>query len=269
MKIATKLHLFYLAILLVFCLTAFALAADLHSVSAGYDAVLNSPVRQMEQARIVQLDFKKQVQEWKDILLRGHNPEDLAKYTQQFHAKEEAVRTGAKELSLQVEDAQARQLLQQFLQAHEVLSQKYQAAYDTYVAGNFDFKAADKLVRGQDRAPTDLFDKVAQRLNDRAKDSISAQTKAAVDGRNLAFGVSSGLLALLGVVGFLVVRDILGRLGRLKLVSDRLARADISGLTVDVSGHDEIAEFGSSLKGVHAAIEELTGLVSVKTTVRS
>jgi hypothetical protein len=28
--------------------------------------------------RVSQVDFKKQVQEWKDILLRGHNPEDTS-----------------------------------------------------------------------------------------------------------------------------------------------------------------------------------------------
>src|SRR5437899_6273570 len=194
MKIATKLRLFYLAVVGVFCLTAFALAEDLQSVSNGYNAVLNSPVRQKEQAPAVQLDFKKQVQEWKDILLRGHNPQDLAKYTKQFHEKEESVRTGAKALSLQVEDARAKQLLEQFLDADAVLSQKYQAGYDAYVAGNADFKTADKLVRGQDRAPTDLFDQVAQRLDDRAKQSIAAQTQAAVEARNLAVGISGVLL---------------------------------------------------------------------------
>jgi methyl-accepting chemotaxis protein len=269
MKIASKLHLFYLAVLIVFCLTALALAADLQSVSNGYNAVLNSPVRQMEEARIVQLNFKKQVQEWKDILLRGHNPDDLAKYTRQFHEKEGLVREGAKALSLEVEDPAAKQLLEQFLQAHSALSQKYQAAYGAYLAGNSDFKAADNLVRGQDRAPTDLFDQVAQRLDDRAKQSIAAQTEAAVRARNLAFAISGVLLLLLGGMGLWLVQDILGRLGRLKLVSDQLARADLSGLTLDVSGHDEIAEFGSSLKGVHAAIEELLRLVPAKTPVKS
>jgi methyl-accepting chemotaxis protein len=269
MKIGTKRRLFYLAVLGVFCLTAFALAADLQSVSDGYNAVLKSPVRQMEDARVVQLNFKKQVQEWKDILLRGHNPEDLAKYTKQFHEKEETVRAGAKALTPEVENAQTRQLLEQIQAAHAALSQKYQASYDVYLAGNADFKAADKLVRGQDRAPTDLFDQVVQRLGDRAKESVTAQTKAALDARNLAFAISGGLLALLAVAGFPVVWDILGRLGRLKLVSDRLARADISSLAVDVSGKDEISEFGGSLKGVHAAVEELMRLVSAKPAVKS
>jgi hypothetical protein len=257
MKISTKLSLFYAAVLGVFCLLALALTTVLHSVSGGYDALLNSPVRQIDQARVVQVDFKKQVQEWKDILLRGHDPDDLATYSKQFHEMEEQVRAGATSLSMQVQDAETKQLLEQFLAAHAVLSQKYQMAYEAFVSGNADFKAADKIVRGQDRAPTDLFDKVVQRLNAVVQQSVQAQTAAALDGRNLALGIAGGLLLLVGLVGGIVIRSIVDRLARLKAVSDRLAVADISGLSIDVAGQDEIAAFAGSMKGVQAAIEEL------------
>jgi methyl-accepting chemotaxis protein len=267
MKISTKLIVFYVAVLAVFSSLAFALVTELRSVAAGYDALLGSTVRQMDQARTVQVTFKKQVQEWKDILLRGHTPDDLAKYTKQFHEKEELVRGGAQSLSLQVQDAEAKQSLEQFIASHLVLSQKYQLAYEAYVAGNADFKAADKIVRGQDRAPTDLFDKVVQRLEVRVQESVAAQTRAARDGRNVALGAAGSLLLLLGGVGFFLVRDILGRLASLKAVSDRLARADLSGLTIDIAGHDEIAAFGESMKGVHAAIEELLQQISSQDTV--
>lgn len=269
MKISSKLSLFYFAVLAVFCLMAAALAADLQSVTGGYEALLRTPVRQMEYARVVQVDFKKQVQEWKDILLRGHNPDDLAKYTQQFRQKEQLVRAGAQSLADQAQDPQAKQLIDQFLAAHQVLSRKYQQAYEAYVAANADFKAADKMVRGQDRAPTDLFDQVVQRLDAVVQQSVAAQTKSSLDSRNRVFVTAGGLLLLLGVVGLLLVRDILGRLARLKAVSDRLALADISGLAIEVSGNDEIAAFGGSMKGVHAAIEELLRIASVQNTAKS
>jgi len=59
------------------------------------------------------------------------------------------------------------------------------------------------------------------------------------------------------IAGFVVVRGVLSRLGRLKAVSDRLSRAEVEGLSIDISGHDEIGDFGESMKGVAAAIEEL------------
>jgi methyl-accepting chemotaxis protein len=262
MKISTKLIMFFCGVVALFVLLAVALLAQTRTVSAGYDALLSRQVRQAEEARVIQVGFKKQVQEWKDILLRGHTADDLAKYTKQFHEQESGVLSGAEALAADMQDAECRELLNQFVDAHKIMSAKYQAAYDAYVGGGFDFKVADKMVRGQDRPPTNLFDQVVKRLNDDVVASVAAQERAVGRARNLALALSGGLLAGLGLVGFVTVRAILSRLGRLKAVSDRLARADIEGLSVDISGPDEIGQFGESMKGVHAAIEELTKLAS-------
>jgi len=257
MKITTKLGLLFAGMIIVFVLLGVTLLAQMNSVSKGYDALLASPVRDIDAARVVQVNFKKEVQEWKDTLLRGHNPADLAKYTKQFHEREAAVRNGAIALSQTAQDAEAHKLLIQFIAADDVMSAKYGRAYDVFVAGNADFKAADKLVRGQDRAPTDLFDKVVQRLDARVKSTVAAQQLSVRQNQKLALSISGGLLFLLGLLGFLTVRSIVQRLAALRSVSQRLANADVEGLSIDISGKDEIGEFGESMKGVRAAIEEL------------
>ncbi len=262
MKIATKLGLLSVGVLAVFCVLAVTLFTQLRTLSQGYDALLNSSVQDMDKARVIQVNFKKQVQEWKDILLRGQNAEDLAKYTAQFHKEESAVSTGAKALEDTIEDPATHDLLQKFLTADQTMSAKYQQAYQVYIAGNGDYKAADKLVRGQDREPTDLFDKVVRRLEFIVKSQEEAQEASARKTCALALGLSAGLLLVLGGVGLLTVRNILARLAKLKVVSDRLARADISGLSIPISGNDEIAEFGESMKGVSAAVEELLKVAS-------
>ena len=48
--------------------------------------------------------------------------------------------------------------------------------------------------------------------------------------QELALGISGGLLALLGLLGFLTVRSIVQRLAVLRGVSQRLARADVERL---------------------------------------
>jgi methyl-accepting chemotaxis protein len=257
MKITTKLGLLFAGMIIVFVLLGVTLLAQMKLVSNGYDAVLASPVRDIDAARVVQVNFKKEVQEWKDTLLRGHNPQDLAKYSKQFHQEEVEVRAGAVALSRTVEDEEAHKLLVQFIAADDVMSAKYARAYGVYVAGNADFKAADRLVRGQDRAPTDLFDKVVQRLDARVKSTVAAQQLSVRRNQTLAMAVAGGLLCLLGLLGFLTVRSIVRRLAALRAVSGRLANADVEGLTIDISGKDEIGEFGESMKGVSAAIEEL------------
>jgi methyl-accepting chemotaxis protein len=256
-KISTKLAMSFVGVLVVFCALAAILVAQIRGVSRSYNALLDSEVREMDAARVVQVNFKKQVQEWKDILLRGHSPEDLARYTAQFHQEELNVQTGATALENRLEDAAARDLVQQFLNAHQNLGQKYQAAYEAYLAGKADFKAADRLVRGQDRAPTDLFDAVVARLDDRLKRSVAEQQRKVRQSLIVALGVCGGLFLFVSGFGIVTVRSIVGRLARLRSVSDLLARADVQGLVIDISGNDEIGEFAESLARVHAAIQEL------------
>src|SRR6266540_5343191 len=47
-------------------------------------------VHSVDLARTAQLNFKKQVQEWKDLLLRGGTPADYDKYYQSFEKQEAA-----------------------------------------------------------------------------------------------------------------------------------------------------------------------------------
>ena len=260
MTISTKLALLFAGMVCVFLLLGGVLLAQMDAMSRGYDAVLTSPVHDMDAARVVQVNFKKEVQEWKDILLRGHTPSDLLKYTKQFHDKQAVVLAGASALAKAVQDSEAKSLLDQFVSSDAVLNAKYESAYQVYINGNADFKAADKMVRGQDRAPTDLFDKLVARLQSRVQATIAAQQKAVHQMRNWALIVSGGLLAFFGLLGFLTVRSIVQRLALLQAVSKRLANADLTGLSIDISGKDEIGEFGESMKGVHAAMEELLHL---------
>src|SRR5688572_13821482 len=45
----------------------------------------------VDAARSAQVDFKKQVQEWKNILLRGQDPEQFARYVKSFDTHEAEV----------------------------------------------------------------------------------------------------------------------------------------------------------------------------------
>jgi len=257
MKISLKLTLFLAGVVVLFVALADALIGQTQALVTGYDELLRTSIKQADLARVAQVDFKKQVQEWKDILLRGHTPEDLAKYSKQFREAEARVRANSAVLSRQVQDPAAMQLLSEFVVRHDALGHKYQEAYDAYVGGGFDFKAADKIVRGMDRRPTDLFDQVVARLAVQAAQSVKRQEEAAAHKQLLALAIAGGCLLLLTVGGLVVVYSVTSRLGCLKLISEKLARGEIAGLAIDVRGEDEVGEFGQSLKGIHAAIEEL------------
>jgi len=257
MRISTKLIAITLGSSVIVSGLVVSLLVELKSVSTGYTQILQGPARQVAESRQVQVDFKMQVQEWKDILLRGEDPKDLAKYTLQFHGQEAKVKAGAATLAGRTEDPATRQLLNEFLIADDALSAKYQAAYDVYVNQHFNFKAADALVRGQDRAPSNLFDKVTEQLDAQVASASAAERAKAIHRLILILLVVGGILLVDTIVYCSVLFGVIKRLGQLKAVADRLAVADIEGLSIDISGHDEIGAIGDSLKGVEAALHEL------------
>lgn len=257
MRISVKLSLFLAGITVLFIGLADALIGETRTLAAGYEDLMKTQVRQSDLARVAQVDFKKQVQEWKDILLRGHNPADLDKYTGLFRDAEVRVHENALALSKQIQDPSARQLMADFVIAHEALGRKYQEAYETYVGGGFDFKAADRSVRGMDRQPTDLFDRAVAKLAEQVQQSLHAQQQAVSRKQLLILVVAGAFLLVLTGGGFVVVQNVSSRLRCLKLVSDRLAKGEVAGLAIEIGGNDEVGEFGRSLQGVHDAIEEL------------
>ncbi len=56
-----------------------------------YGELIDGPLRESQLIDEANLQFKIQVQEWKNVLLRGREPAELDKYWQQFQAREQQV----------------------------------------------------------------------------------------------------------------------------------------------------------------------------------
>jgi methyl-accepting chemotaxis protein/methyl-accepting chemotaxis protein-1 (serine sensor receptor) len=185
-------------------LVALLLIVQLHTTSASYDAVLGQrEVQHQDRARVMQVAFKIQVQEWKDLLLRGHNPDNFKKYEKSFKDEERKVQELGNGLLSEVGDPDARALLQDFLAAHVRMGESYRAAITAFAKTNgADFGAADALVKGQDRAPTEQIDKLAARLQQVVKDrqaAESAKVNSAI-WRSLLIATLVFLLVIAGVI---------------------------------------------------------------------
>src|SRR5258707_11433249 len=85
--------------------TCALLVWQLRSTTAAYDAILGDhEVQHQDRARVMQVEFKKQVQEWKDLLLRGQNHDDFQKYKDAFKKREATVKSQAEGLLSEVTD---------------------------------------------------------------------------------------------------------------------------------------------------------------------
>jgi methyl-accepting chemotaxis protein I, serine sensor receptor len=118
----------------------------------------NANVRMVQST---QIEFKKQVQEWKDILLRGADPAALATHWGHFEAEEKKVDDQAEQLVKQVQEPDDKALVQKFLEAHHEMGVAYRKGLQAFKDGKFDGGAGDRAVKGMDRAPTELLTRAA------------------------------------------------------------------------------------------------------------
>jgi methyl-accepting chemotaxis protein len=133
------------------------------AVSNSYTAIIQGEIAQAQQVRVLQVTFKKQVQAWKDILLRGRDNAALAKYEKEFHTLGDQVQAISTKLAGEVGDSQARAALENFQQQHQLLQSQYETGLSGYKVSR-DFTLADAAVKGKDRPPTDSLDHVVDRL---------------------------------------------------------------------------------------------------------
>ena len=118
-------------------------------------------------------DFKTQVQEWKNVLLRGFEQGDREKYWGRFQSKEQAIQT-VLERKLSAEDVpnDEKQLIREFIRAHQHMAEKYREGYQLFVESGYDPKVGDAAVRGIDREPTKLLARLSDKIGERAGSAI-------------------------------------------------------------------------------------------------
>src|SRR5471030_529723 len=133
--------------------------ACFHFLSSGVQSYANliaGPLRTSQLIDEANLQFKVQVQEWKNVLLRGKQPADLDKYWQQFEDRQRDVQGIRSELAGQKGlDSQLKSSIERLRDEHRQLGNDYQKGRDAYVAAGADPAAGDNAVKGMDRATSD------------------------------------------------------------------------------------------------------------------
>ncbi|MFA1668230.1 hypothetical protein ACDT17_08280 [Chromobacterium piscinae] len=167
-----------LVVAILLCASLFSLYQLWGGIRTFRDQVA-ADQQSVRQVLTMQVDFKKQVQEWKDTLLRGQDPAKLAKYWGNFEKKEGQVHDEGAALAASVSDPQAQQLLQQFVAAHQKMGEDYRRGLEAFKQSGGDAKVGDKQVAGMDRPPTDLLTQASDLLAKRAKaDAADAEASA-------------------------------------------------------------------------------------------
>ncbi|GGD58763.1 methyl-accepting chemotaxis protein [Lacimicrobium alkaliphilum] len=137
----------------------------LASQIAHYEKLIQQEVSAASLADHINLNFKRQVQEWKNVLLRGHDAQRQKKYWSSFMALHQRIQNDSdKFLRLQIA-GDLRQQMSDFRSTHQRILADYQQGYQAFVNSGFDHKAGDKAVAGIDRAPTKQLEELSGQLH--------------------------------------------------------------------------------------------------------
>jgi len=249
-------------------LTGFALWQQSRMTST-YQSLLREEVETRRLALKAQVEFKTQVQEWKNILLRGSDAEQLEKYRTAFGASSKTVDAVVDSLrTLASKDAEAAKLATEFLEAHEAMNVKYNAVLQEFAAGGgANFAAADAGVKGQDRAPTELLTKLGDHSSERSQAVVQSSAESAAAARRLLMIIA---LVVLGVASLLTWKFVGGLRRALGSIVERVEALRTQAIAKLESAGSALAK-GNLSTGVSVEMEhaEATGRDEVSAVARS
>src|SRR5579859_2839691 len=224
------------------------------SIYEEHDRSFGSFLVQVDSARLIQVDFKKQVQEWKDILLRGHEPKDLEAYTAAFYRQESRVQQEAARLAGLLEDPRARSILAEFTDAHQNMGASYREALGRFRT-NPDPRIADRSVRGQDRLPTDKIDAIVKLLTgDSDRWQAASRATLLAQERRVRWLSLSFFAGLLGVALYFTLR-FTSPIGKLSRMVRTITQKKDYGIRAEVTGDDEVSELMVGINGMLGEVQ--------------
>lgn len=160
-------------------------------------------------SREAQVAFKEQVQEWKNILLRGTDSVARRRYRAQFISAGQRTRHLVDSAARLSGDSIVAGAVQRFLASHAALGVAYDAAYTAFDSARGTTPGvADQAVKGRDRAPTALIDTMVVRLAGLVEDATHADAARARLDRWTSIAIMLVVTALLAWFGVRLARDI-------------------------------------------------------------
>jgi len=168
-----------------------------------------SRLRLQDKARVMQLTLKKQVQAWKNIMLRGSDPTSLKQFEDEFSKMEAEVQTDGQEVKTLTPDPAVQSQVDAFLNAHAELGKQYRSATLRFEKSRgHDFHTADRVTKGKDRPITDAVDQIVESVNNNTKRYQQAHAEQlATQIKRMAAGAALLIVVLL-LAGMYIVRSI-------------------------------------------------------------
>lgn len=234
----------------------------LSNTIADYNRLISVSVAQERSINNMNYQFKTQVQEWKNVLLRGKDPQKLTQYWTQFeHLHSDIQQQGARLKDALQGDSRAK--VEAFLAAHQTAFGRYQTGLEDFKVSGFDPAAGDVAVIGIDREPSKLLEESAQLISARVVSETATDMAAS---ETVSFWASA-LILIGGVLVVFLVLVILRKslITPLSKINDHLALLAGGNFREKLrfSDQGELGKLGANIQQVQQSI------VQVVTTVQN
>jgi len=238
--------------------------ANAHSGDAMQRSV--SLTDAVDTARGAQVEFKIEVQEWKDLLLRGNDPAAFDKYSQAFVKSSEATRADLQRLSTILGKLHLdTPLVDEAITTQKALLGSYMAALKQYDPANADSAhIVDGLVKGIDRAPTKKIDDIVAFIAEQSHRTMAEMDEESAAAHRSATITMLATLIVTMLVGSVttvwMIRSITHRLDDAVCVAQAVASGDLR-TEIASECRDEIGDLLRSLKLMQDNLSHIVGEV--------
>lgn len=242
-------------VLLFIVISGIAISLLNQSIS-DYNRLIAGAVAQERSINAMNFKFKVQVQEWKNVLLRGKDPQKLNQHWQQFEEMHHAIQQDGIALDKQL-SGDSHLKVEAFLRAHQQAFSRYQTGFEAFKAANFDAEAGDKAVAGIDREPTILLQESAEMISAQ----VAQATKSNLEHSQSVSFWANGLIFLGAIAVVLLVLLILRKslLQPLTLINAHLSQLADGNFRqpLHFSGSGELGHLSKNISKVQQSVAEV------------
>lgn len=237
---------------------------------------VNEYINLINEARLSQVHFKIQVQEWKNILLRGNDPKSFDKYYSQFSEEHKIVQSYISNIKHEMKkQGMDISLADTLLKDHEELYSRYNNALKSYDKNNPEsYNIVDNLVKGMDRAPTENMDKLVSSIKEHQNLITGNMIKESYDdtrnfNNNLLIIIAVGtlLIILFSIFVNLTYRRITKFVDQFNSLIDKAKHGDLT-IKGEIYNSDELGQitdgFNKFVDGIRDLIvdaKKISGVV--------
>ncbi len=213
------------------------------------------------------MDFKLQVQEWKNVLLRGSDPAKMNKHWGTFQEIEKKIQADGVATVAKLENAAAVEKLKSFLAAHKKAGEVYRKGLAAFKQNKFDPAVGDKAVSGIDLGSAKLLAESSALIQNQVLDKFNSN-KDKTRGDIVLGLVFMGISVVIAFVVFYayIQLQILAPARHLREVMGSLASGDFSK-PIKACTSDEFGQIADSSEAVRQSLSKIMGEVGESTSV--